>query len=185
MSQAETRRADLALDRAAAEQALASMRVVHLGSVDADGEPYVMPCLFVWTGTAVQLHTTRAVGHFRRNLTHRPRICFEACEPGTVYPYGEFTCDLTISYVSVIGTGPVRIDDDPADKAAFFERFLAKYADPRWNQPKGFYPRLDHVVVFTITPDRLTGKRIALPPVDEQWPARNRTKTPNARPPAA
>ena len=30
-----------------------------------------------------------------------------------------------------------------------------------------------------------SGKHIALPPLAEQWPARNRTKSPNARPPAA
>src|SRR5689334_11654409 len=157
MSQAETRRADLALRRDEAEQALAGLRVAHVASVGPDGEPYVIPSLFVWTGSALQFHGTRARGQLRRNLDHRPRVCFEACEPGAVYPYGEFVCDLTISYVSVIGAGAVRIDDDPRDKAAFFARFLAKYADPRWDQPTGFYPRLDHVVVYTVTPERLTG----------------------------
>jgi nitroimidazol reductase NimA-like FMN-containing flavoprotein (pyridoxamine 5'-phosphate oxidase superfamily) len=184
MSQAATRRAALAMDRPAAERALTHLRVAHLATVDVDGEPYVVPSLFVWTGDTLQLHGTRAVGHFRRNLQHRARLCFEASEAGTVYPYGEFACDLTTSYVSVIGAGAVAIVDDPAAKAQFFDRFLAKYADPTWDQPKGFYPRLDDVVVYVVTPERLTGKLIALPPLGEQWPARNRTKSPGARPPA-
>lgn len=185
MSGPETRRADLALDRADAERALETLRVVHLATVGPDGEPYVIPTLFVWTGAELQCHSTRAVGQFRRNLLHRPVACFEACEAGAVYPYGEFACDLTTSYVSVIGAGPVRTEDDPVAKAAFFERFLAKYADPRWDQPKGFYPRLDQVVVHALAPTRLTGKRIALLPEREQWPAQNRTKSPGARPPVS
>ena len=30
--------------------------------------------------------------------------------------------------------------------------------------------------------ERLTGKRTPLPPLSEQWPAQDRTRTPNARP---
>jgi nitroimidazol reductase NimA-like FMN-containing flavoprotein (pyridoxamine 5'-phosphate oxidase superfamily) len=182
MSRPEPRRADLALSPHDTERALAGLRVAHLGSVGADGEPYVVPSLFVWTGAALQFHGTAAIGHFRRNLMHRPVVCFEACEAGTVYPYGEFACDLTTSYVSVIGVGPVRIHEQPDAKAAFFDRFLPKYADPSWDQPKGFYPRLDQVVVYELVPERLTGKHIVLPPLDQQWPARNRTKSPGARP---
>ena len=183
MSRPEPRRADLALSPRDTERALANLRVVHLATVSDDGEPYVVPSLFVWADGTLQFHGTAAIGHFRRNLMHRPVVCFEACEAGAVYPYGEFACDLTTSYVSVIGVGAVRIEEQPDAKAAFFDRFLAKYADPAWDQPKSFYPRLDHVMVYALTPERLTGKHIALPPLSEQWPARNRTKSPGVQAP--
>jgi len=34
--------------------------------------------------------------------------------------------------------------------------------------------------VYAITAERITGKEQALPPLSEQWPAKDRTKTPNA-----
>jgi hypothetical protein len=46
---------------------------------------------------------------------------------------------------------------------------------------KGFYPRLDDVTVYAIAVERVTGKHCPLPPVSEQWPALDRTKSPNAR----
>ncbi|HUA53950.1 MAG TPA: pyridoxamine 5'-phosphate oxidase family protein [Candidatus Sulfotelmatobacter sp.] len=181
MSLGTVRRTDLALDRADAEAALAGIRVAYFATADGDGEPYVMPCLFVWADGLLQFHTTRAVGHFARNLAHRPRLCFAAAEMGEVYPYGGFACDATTSYVSVIGVGPVRVEAASDDKARFFDRFLAKYADPGWNHPAGFYPRLDDVTVYAIEPETLTGKRIPLPPLGERWPAQNRTRSPGAR----
>jgi hypothetical protein len=55
---------------------------------------------------------------------------------------------------------------------------MAKYAD----RPKSFYPRLDEVTVYAIAVERITGKHCPLPPVSEQWPALDRTKSPNAKP---
>ena len=185
MSLDRVRRGDLALSHAEAEAALATIAVAHFATVDPDGAPYVMPCLFVWADGTLQFHTTTATGHFARNLAHRARLCFAASEIGETYPYGGFACDSTVSYVSVIGAGTVRVLEDPADKARFFDRFLAKYADPDWNHPPGFYPRLGDVIVRAIEPDELTGKRIALPPIAERWPARNRTRSPGAAPPDA
>jgi nitroimidazol reductase NimA-like FMN-containing flavoprotein (pyridoxamine 5'-phosphate oxidase superfamily) len=176
-------RADLALGRDEIETALQRIAVAHFATVGADGEPYVVPCLFVWVGGRLEFHRNRAAGHFQRNLAHRARICFEVSQIGEIYPYGGFACDSTTSYVSVIGAGSVRSIEDSADKARFFDRFLAKYADPAWNHPVGFYPRLDDVTVHAIEPEELTGKRILLPPISERWPARNRTKSPGAVPP--
>ncbi len=180
MSLDRVRRGDLALGRDEAETALQTIQVAHFATVDPDGAPYVMPCLFVWADGALQFHTTTVTGHFARNLAHRARVCFAASEMGEPYAYGGFTCDSTVSYVSVIGAGTVHVIEDAADKARFFDRFLAKYADPSWNHPAGFYPRLGDVIVRAVTPDELTGKRIALPPIAERWPARNRTRSPGA-----
>ena len=81
--------------------------------------------------------------------------------------------------------GIIHIEADRAEKARFFDRFLAKYASPTWQRPKSFYPRLDEVVVYRIEPERVTGKKGPLPPLGEQWPARNLTKSPGAVPPPA
>ena len=57
---------------------------------------------------------------------------------------------------------------------------MAKYGKPETKRPKGFFPRLDAIAVYAITVERMTGKEQQLPPLSEQWPAKDRTKTPNA-----
>jgi hypothetical protein len=39
--------------------------------------------------------------------------------------------------------------------------------------------------VYAISVERMTGKEQSMPPLSEQWPAKDRTKTPNALSPSA
>lgn len=182
MSQGAVRRKDKEMAREEAEGLLDRARLAHFATVGADGQPYVIPNLFVHADGKIYLHTS-AGGHFNRNIEREPRISFEVAEMGTIYPYGEFECDTTVSYASVVGFGTVRVEADPSAKARFFDRFMAKYGDASWVRPKGFYPRLDQVTVYCIEPDRITGKKGPLPAVAAQWPAQNLTKSPGAKPP--
>jgi hypothetical protein len=50
-------------------------------------------------------------------------------------------------------------------------------------RPQSFYPRLNEVTVYALTVERITGKHCPLPDISEQWPALDRTKTPNANAP--
>ena len=59
---------------------------------------------------------------------------------------------------------------------------MAKYGKPDSGRPKGFFRRIDIITVYAISVDRITGKEVALPALSEQWPAKDRTETPNARP---
>ena len=105
-------------------------------------------------------------------------------EPVKVFDYGRFECDSGVAYRSAIAYGRIRIVDNRDAKIRFFDAFLAKYGTGVPGRPKGFYPRLDQVTVYALTVERITGKRCPLPPASEQWPALDRTKTPDARPPA-
>jgi uncharacterized protein len=182
MSLGVVRRSDKEMSDADAEALLLRAPVAHFATVSADGDPYVVPNLFVYVERRLYLHTA-AAGHFRANIERHPRVSFEVAEMGEVFPYGAFLCDTSTSYASVVGVGAIRILPEPVDKARFFDRFLAKYADPAWGQAARFYPRLDQVTVFCIEPERLTGKRTPLPPLAERWPAANHTRSPGAVPP--
>ena len=182
MSQGVVRRKDKEMSRAEAEAFLGRVALGHIGSVDAAGQPYVIPNLFVYESGKVYIHTS-AAGHFQSNIERNPRVSFEAAEMGTIYPYGEFECDTTVSYASVVAFATVTIESDPAAKARFFDRFMAKYGDPKWVRPKSFYPRLDQVTVYRLDLERVTGKKGPLPAVSDQWPAKNFTKSPGAKPP--
>jgi uncharacterized protein len=66
-----------------------------------------------------------------------PRACFEATGIGTVFPCGEVECDSSVNYASVVGFGSISIEDRAA-KTSFFDRFMAKYPDPKLDRPKNF-----------------------------------------------
>jgi uncharacterized protein len=182
MSQGTVRRKDKEMSEDEARAFLARAALAHVATVSAAGDPYVVPNLFVYAEDRIYLHCSTG-GHFQRNVEGCDRVCVEAAELGQVYPYGEFACDTSASYASVVVFGRIAVVADAAAKAQFFDRFMAKYGDGSWARPKGFYPRLDQVTVFAIAIDRITGKKGPLPALEQQWPARNATKSPGARPP--
>jgi uncharacterized protein len=153
----------------------------RLSTIGADGYPYCVPLLYVWMKDELFLHTTRAGGHLRANVDHDTRVCFELDEPDQVFAYGRFECDSGLAYRSVVLFGRIRVIEDSETKQLFCEALMDKYGRPDWDRPKSFFPRLDHITVYAVAVERMTGKELALPAVSEQWPALDRTKSPNAR----
>jgi nitroimidazol reductase NimA-like FMN-containing flavoprotein (pyridoxamine 5'-phosphate oxidase superfamily) len=135
----------------------------RIATVGEDGYPYCMPLLYIWMDGEIYLHT-------------------EIDEPDQVFDYGRFECDSGLAYQSVIVFGKIRIVEERAIKQRFCEVLMEKYGKPDTSRPKGFFPRIDAITVYAIAVERMTGKEMALPPLSEQWPAKDRTKTPNARP---
>lgn len=170
------------LAEAEARELLARAYCGRLATVGADGWPYVVPLLHVFAADEIGLHNTAAHGHLRANVEREARACFEVDEPLKVFDYGRFECDTGLAYSSAIAYGRIRIVEDRAAKSRFFDALLAKYGTGVPGRPKSFYPRLDEVTVYALAVERITGKQCALPPAAEQWPAMDRTKSPNARP---
>src|SRR5271156_608716 len=122
------RRADKVMTSAEVDSFLARAFCGRTATVGADGYPYVVPNLFVWRDGNVYLHTAVYEGHFIANVRHSDRVSFEVDEPGQIFPYGHVECDTSVSYRSVILFGRIRILDGEAEKTAFYQAFLAKYA---------------------------------------------------------
>jgi nitroimidazol reductase NimA-like FMN-containing flavoprotein (pyridoxamine 5'-phosphate oxidase superfamily) len=154
----------------------------RLASVGADGWPYCVPLLYVYADGEIFVHNSAAAGHLRTNVDHDRRVCFEVDEPGEVFDYGRFECDSSVAYCSVIVFGIIRVIDDASAKQRFFDALLAKYGKPNSARPKGFYQRLDQITLYAIAIERMTGKKTPLPDISEQWPAKDRTKSPRAAP---
>jgi len=176
----EVRRADKLMTEERARETLANGFCGRLGTVGPDGWPYVVPLLYVWMDAQVYVHNTRARGHLRANVERDPRVCFEVDEPGEVFAYGRFECDTSLAYKSVIAFGTIRIVQEAEDKARFCSELMRKYADPSWERPREFFPRLDQITVYAIAVERVTGKETPLPGVSRRWPARDDTKSPDA-----
>ena len=182
MSGPSLRRTDMAMTDDQMLRALEHGFVGRLATVNEDGSPYCVPLLYIWADDQVFLHGTSARGHLQANLARDPRVCFELDEPDEVFDYGRFECDTGLAYRSVILFGKTRIAEDSATKQWFCERLMEKYGKPNSIRPKNFFPRLDVIVVYAMTVERMTGKQRLLPDLSEQWPAKDRTRTPDARP---
>ncbi|MGH6641721.1 MAG: pyridoxamine 5'-phosphate oxidase family protein [Bradyrhizobium sp.] len=182
MSSPQLRRTDRVMSGEGAREMLGRGFSGRLATVGEDGYPYCIPLLYVCMDGEVYVHTGGGRGHFRASVDHEKRVCFELDAPDQVFDYGRFECDSGLAYRSVILFGKIRIIEDRAAKQRFCEALMAKYGKPDTERPKGFFPRLDAITVYAIAVERMTGKEMALPPLSEQWPAKDRTKTPNARP---
>ena len=184
MSSPPIRRADRAMSDQHMLDTLARGYSGCLATVNEDGFPYCIPLLYLWIDGEVYLHTTSARGHLRANVDRDQRVCFEIDEQEGVFDYGRFECDSGLAYRSLCLFGRIRIVDDRVVKQRFCEALMEKYGKPGTTRPKGFFPRIDAITVYAVTVERITGKEHALPPLSEQWPAKDRTKTPNARAPS-
>jgi nitroimidazol reductase NimA-like FMN-containing flavoprotein (pyridoxamine 5'-phosphate oxidase superfamily) len=169
------RRTDKAMTPEEIDALLSRVFCGRTATVGADGYPYLVPNLFVWRAGEVYLHTALSEGHFIANVRLSDRICFEADEPGEIFPYGHVECDTSVSYRSVIVFGRIRIVEEEAEKTAFYQAFLQKYApEESWGREKGSFPRMRSTIVYAITPDAVTGKEGRLPPLADRWPNSNR-----------
>ncbi|HEY3887951.1 MAG TPA: pyridoxamine 5'-phosphate oxidase family protein [Caulobacteraceae bacterium] len=176
------RRPDKLMDDTQAHALLARGFAGRLGTADAAGQPYVIPLLYIWEGTEIWVHNTAARGHLRANVEANDRVCFEVDEAGPVFAYGRFECDTAVAYESVVVFGRIRIVADRQAKQGFCEALMAKYGPADTDRPAGFFPRLAQITVYAISVERITGKRTPLPALGEQWPALDRSGTPDARP---
>lgn len=177
------RRQDKAMDKAASEAFLAEAYCGRLATLGEDGYPYCLPLLFIWSGGKLYFHNTGARGHLRANVAFCQKACFEVDEAGPVFDYGRFECDSTLAFRSVILFGRVSIVEEDAQKRAFFDALMEKYRKSGPERPPNFYPRLDETTVYMMEVESMTGKLSPLPPASEQWPAKDRSKSPRAVPP--
>jgi uncharacterized protein len=144
---------------AGAREFLRQQMTAHVGTVDANGWPYVVPLVYVYEdGDFLYLHTGSHQGHFLTNVQRDPRICVEVSEIGPLHKGKRFACDSALVYSSVIVFGPVRIlYHDRQKKSWFLDRLLAKHGDPSWVFEPG-YPLIDQIILYEQKIEVLTGK---------------------------
>jgi len=141
-----------------ARQFLRAHKVAHVGTVDVNGWPYVIPLVYVYEGGDLfYLHTGDHKGHFLTNVQQNPRICVEVGEMGPVHRGRPFACNSALVYTSVMIFGPLRILDDRAKKEWFFDRLMAKYGEAGWTFEPG-YPQINRIILYEQEIEVVTGK---------------------------
>jgi len=151
-------RAKRLMPEAEVREFLQSHKVAHVGTVDAQGWPYVIPLVYIYEGgDIIYLHTGDHQGHFLANVQHNPRICVEVGEMGAVHRGKPYACNSALVYTSVVVFGGVRIIDDREKKAWFFDRLMPKYGEPSWTFEPG-YPQINRIIRYEQKMESVTGK---------------------------
>lgn len=152
-------RAKRLMAEAEVQNFLRTHKVAHVGTVDAQGWPYVIPLVYVYEGGDIlYLHTGDHHGHFLTNVQHNPRICVEVGEMGPVHRGKPYACNSALVYSSVIVFGGVRIIDDREKKSWFFDRLMPKYGEAGWTFEPG-YPQINRIILYEQKMEIVTGKR--------------------------
>ncbi len=139
---------------------LRDRRVAHVGTVDADGWPYVVPLVYVYEGANIlYLHTGALGGQFETNVRRDPRLCVEVADIGPLHAGQPYACNSALVYESVILFGRAIVVEDRAKKSWFFDRLLEKYGDAGWRFDQPGYPATDRIVLYEMTIEVATGKR--------------------------
>lgn len=147
---------------AEARHFLRSQRIAHVGTVDANGWPYVVPLAYIYLGDdMLWVHTGAHQGHFLTNLERNPQVCVTVSEIGGMETNGQYLCDGSQLYGSVVVFGAatiIRNDDDK--KRWFFDRLRERYVPPDVSaQLSPEYPDINKIIVYEIAIEILTGKR--------------------------
>jgi hypothetical protein len=140
---------------------LRTQKIAHVGTVDPNGWPYVVPLVYIYEGgDLLFFHTGEHPGHFLTNLQNNARICVEVSEIGDLHRGRPYACNSALVYTSVIVFGPVKVLDGPesrAKKTWFLDRLLAKYGKSEWSFEPG-YPLIDRIILYEQKMEVVTGK---------------------------
>jgi nitroimidazol reductase NimA-like FMN-containing flavoprotein (pyridoxamine 5'-phosphate oxidase superfamily) len=145
-----------------AREFLTSQKIAHLGTVDANGWPYVVPLTYIYLGDdKLWVHTGAHQGHFLTNLEQNPRVCVTVSEIGGMETNGQYLCDGAQLYGSVVvfGTATIVRNDDEKKKW-FFDRLRERYVPKEVSAHlSAEYPDINKIIVYEIAIEKMTGKR--------------------------
>jgi len=167
MSFGELRRSDRAMSEQDSVALLERALVGRIGTVDADGTPYVVPLNFVHEHKRrrVHIHLARQRGHLASNLEFSSKVCFEVDEPGELIATGDAGCNTSQLFESVVCFGRAQVVSDEGERERIARLFLRKYIDEQ--MPGRMYDAelmsLSETAFVTVQIGVLTGKRRSAP----------------------
>ncbi len=163
MEVGKLRRSDRAMSEQDSGALLQRALVGRIGTVDADGAPYVVPLNFVYEdqGRRIHLHLARQPGHLASNLALSSKVCFEVDEPGLLVATGDAGCNTDQAYESAVCFGRAAVVSDEGEKERIARLFIRKYVDehmPGRSDDPGLV-WLGAVEFVTVEVGVVTGKR--------------------------
>lgn len=134
---------------------LSKARVGHIGTLNPEGYPYVLPVHFAYYKGKIYIHGL-IQGTKIENLKSHSKVCFEVDEmEGLILD--DKACDVNTKYQSVVVLGQAKMIDEMALKIEILNQVVEKYTPHLVGQQ---YPEnmLKGTGIIEITIDSITGK---------------------------
>ncbi len=129
-------------------------KVGRLGTINAQGYPYVIPLNYVYDEGRFIFHCAPE-GEKLDSIVANPRVCFEIDSFMKIVP-GEKPCSYTVQYRSVVAFGKAFVVDG-LEKRMLLERFVEGIIGKR---PQDFSEEeLQGVAVILMEVEWMTGKQ--------------------------
>ena len=162
MTLGRIRRPSLAMGQEESKALLQQCLVGRLGTVGSDGMPYITPVNYVYEPQTrrIYIHHSSKRGHLLTNLEYSNKVCFEVDEPGPIMATGDYACNTTQVYRSVICFGRMLTIEDAEEKKRILGLLVQKYVDQL--MPDRVYKpelvELDRTMVLAMDIEVMTGK---------------------------
>lgn len=137
---------------------LASAQVGHLGMVNIQNNPYVIPIHFVYFNDAVYFHGLDK-GEKIDNIKNHSEVCMEISEmEALILPENEKdVCHVNTAYKSAIVYGNATLIDDFNEKREALTKIIEKYT-PQLNSQNILENRINATIVIKLSIKNMTGK---------------------------
>lgn len=113
------------LTRQQIDNLLFSLPVGHLGTINENGFPYVIPVHFVYINQKIYLHGLTKGQRFE-NILRNPKVCFEV-QKNEGFVLNDMACRVNTIYESVVAWGFAKIVVDEALKLDVLNKTVEKY----------------------------------------------------------
>jgi len=128
----------------------------HVGMVDPENNPYVIPMNFGFKEDVVYLH---GASHGKKvDILHiHPQVCINfSLDHQLRYQNEEVACSWSMKYQSVLCYGNIEFIQDPEQKTLALQIIMAQYASRefRFNPPS-----IREVNVMKVNVDRMEGRK--------------------------
>lgn len=107
------------------ENLLQNEQVGRIGTLNANGFPYVVPVHFVYSDRRIYIHGLTK-GHKIDNIKQNSKVCFEVDHMSGLI-LNDNPCGVNTAYESVVITGEARLIDWSKDKETILKKIVDKY----------------------------------------------------------
>ena len=142
-------------DRKKIDDIIRRCNVCHLGMVDENNLPYVLPFNFGYDNGIVYLHSAQQ-GRKMDILRNRPEVCAAfSTDYELRAQHEEVACSYQMKYRSVQVFGKIEFIEDPDEKAAALNHIMKQYTGKEFSYG---LPSLKEVAVYRIAATRYSGR---------------------------
>ena len=154
-------------ERAVIDAILDEALIAHLGIVDGDGQPFVIPTLHARCGDVVYLHGSAASRTLRALATGAPACLTVSLLDGLVL--ARSAMHHSANYRSVMLLGEARVVGEPQQKLAGFQAIVEHIVPGRWQDVRPpTETELKATSLLAVEIDEASAKVRTGPPLDDE-----------------